>query len=323
MSATGQEQTDVLGPPYTMRTLALRPDDEGEVVATLVTRRAEQPTRRAVLHVHGFADYFFQTVAADWWVAQGYDFYALDLRKYGRSLREHQTANYVTDLTAYDEELALAYAAVTAEHDHVVMTAHSTGGLIVPLWLDRLRPREVVGVALNAPWLEMNNSLLVRTLGTRVIDVVGAVDPLRVIPRTVTGMYARSMHHEHDGEWDFDLRWKPLESFEVHAGWLRAIRRAHARLHRGLDLRMPVLVQSSARSAQEATLADAQSADIVLDVEQIRRWTPALGRHVTLAQTEGATHDVTLSPEPVRTEVFRELERWHTAYVDEAVVRGR
>ena len=58
-----QESTDVLGAPYTARTLPLRPDDEGEVVATLVSRRAAPPTNRAVLHVHGFADYFFQTVA--------------------------------------------------------------------------------------------------------------------------------------------------------------------------------------------------------------------------------------------------------------------
>jgi alpha-beta hydrolase superfamily lysophospholipase len=314
---------DFLGPPYTSETLRLRPDNEGEVVATLVHRPTARTRRRAVLHVHGFADYFFQTVTADWWVERGYDFYALDLRKYGRSLLPHQSPNFVTDLTTYDEELALAYAAVTAEHDEVVISAHSTGGLIVALWLDRLRPKEVVGVALNSPWLEMNNGLLTRTLGTQVIDVVGRLEPKRVIPRTVTGMYAKSLHRDHSGEWDFNLEWKPLMSFEVYAGWLRAIRRAHARLHRGLDLRMPVLVQSSTRSAHEATLEDAQSADIVLDVDQIRRWTPALGRHVTLAQTEGATHDVTLSPEPARTAVFAELERWHTAYLSEGVASSR
>ena len=103
---------DVLGAPYTAETLPLRPDDEGEVVATLVHRppRDESPTSKAVLHVHGFADYFFQTGLADFWVARGYDFYALDLRKYGRSLRPHQTPNYVADLRAYYEELDLAYA---------------------------------------------------------------------------------------------------------------------------------------------------------------------------------------------------------------------
>ena len=78
-------QTDLLGPPYTCETWQLRPDDEGEVFATLVHRPAGQPTRKAVLHVHGFCDYFFQTGAADFWVRNGYDFYALDLRKYGRS----------------------------------------------------------------------------------------------------------------------------------------------------------------------------------------------------------------------------------------------
>jgi alpha-beta hydrolase superfamily lysophospholipase len=82
---------DILGPPYTAETLDLPDDDEGQVVATLVHRPAGEATDRAVLHVHGFADYFFQTAYAEWWTERGYDFYALDLRKYGRSILPHQT----------------------------------------------------------------------------------------------------------------------------------------------------------------------------------------------------------------------------------------
>ena len=91
-------------------TIGLPPDDEGSVVATLVSRRAREarPTR-AVLHVHGFADYFFQTEYAEWWLDRGYDFYALDLRKYGRSIRPHQTPTYVTDLRDYFAEIDLAW----------------------------------------------------------------------------------------------------------------------------------------------------------------------------------------------------------------------
>ena len=59
--------------------------------------------------MHGFADYFFQTGYAEWWTERGYDFYALDLRKYGRSLRPHQTPNYVTDLREYFAELDAAW----------------------------------------------------------------------------------------------------------------------------------------------------------------------------------------------------------------------
>ena len=69
-------ETDVLGPPYTVETIDLPEDSEGAVQATLVKRAAAAPTDKAVLHVHGFADYFFQTEYAEWWNARGYDFYA-------------------------------------------------------------------------------------------------------------------------------------------------------------------------------------------------------------------------------------------------------
>jgi alpha-beta hydrolase superfamily lysophospholipase len=287
------------------------------VVATLVRRRHGAPTRRAVLHVHGFADYFFQVAAAEHWTARGYDFHALDLRKYGRSLRAHQTPTYVADLTTYYEELDRAWIEVTAEHDEVVLSAHSTGALTVALWLHD-RGHRPAGVVLNAPWLDMHGDALTRHLALPVIHQLGRLQPMRVIPRDVSGHYARSLHRDHAGEWMFDLALKPIESFPVYAGWLRAIRRGQARVRRGLDVRAPVLVLCSARSGhpRSADDPDIHRTDIVLDVEQIRRRAPLLGRHVTLAMVEGALHDVTLSAEPVRTRVFAELDAFLAAYVE-------
>ena len=50
-----------------------------------------------------------------------------------------------------------------------------------------------------------------RTVGTEAIKQVGARRPMRPIPRKVTGFYARSLHRDHEGEWDFNLTWKPVE----------------------------------------------------------------------------------------------------------------
>ncbi len=309
---------DVLGKPYFAETIELPPDEEGEVVATLVSR----PTRRradgrAVLHVHGFCDYFFQTPAADYWTDRGYDFYALDLRKYGRSLRPHQTPNFVTDLAAYYAELDEAFARVTERdgHDRVLVSAHSTGGLVTPLWLAD-RGLRIDGLVLNSPWLDLQGSLLLRTAGTKAIDQVGARRPFAVIPRTVSGLYAESLHKDHRGEWEFDLAWKPLESFPVYAGWLRAIRRGHARLHRGIEVGAPILMLSSARSGRPRQWDDAcHSSDIVLDVEQMWRWAPKLGSHLTMVRIEGGLHDLSLSAEPVRKAYFDQVDRWLGAYV--------
>ena len=48
------------------------PDGEGELEATLVRRRAPDPSvSHAVLMVHGFTDYFFNTELADRFAARG------------------------------------------------------------------------------------------------------------------------------------------------------------------------------------------------------------------------------------------------------------
>ncbi|HZJ04536.1 MAG TPA: alpha/beta hydrolase [Nocardioidaceae bacterium] len=311
-------ESDLLGEPYFAETIELPDDDEGVVVATLVSRSANQPTTRAVLHLHGYADYFFQTMAADFWVSRGYDFYALDLRKYGRSIRPHQTPNFVTDLRLYFEEIDQAMLRVRERdgHDHVVMTAHSTGGLIAPLWADDRAPG-LAGMVLNSPWLDLPGNFLLRTAGTRAIDQVGARRPYLTIPRNVSGLYAQSLHRDHSGEWDFNLEWKPLESWPVYAGWLRAVRRGHAKLHRGVNVGAPILVMTSGGSVYPRAWDDSVTGhDIVLDVEQIRKWAHRLGDHVTLARIPGALHDITLSAEPVRALAFAEISRWLAAYVE-------
>ena len=95
------------------------------------------------------------------------------------------------------------------------------------------------------------------------------------------------------------------------------MRRGHTELHRGLSLPFPALVLTSTRSTTPTEPGeDVHSTDIVLDVEQIRRWSPALGHHVTYVGIEGARHDVFLSREEPRARAFDELGRWLTAYVD-------
>ncbi|MDO9457016.1 alpha/beta hydrolase [Nocardioides sp.] len=316
------QTVDVLGEPWVAETIGLPPDEEGAVVATLVSRRAAEPNGRAVLHVHGFADYFFHTDYADWWLSRGYDFYALDLRKYGRSIRPHQTPTFVTDLHDYFAEIDLAWWRITERDGHtapgsVVVSAHSTGGLTTALWAHHRQPDGLAALVLNSPWLDLQGAAWQRTAAAgRVLDRVGRRQPTRELSRDVSGVYGRSLHRSYAGEWDYDLAWKPIESFPVRFGWLRAIRQGHAEVHAGLSVLAPVLILSSAATVNAPELTDdVHSHDIVLDVPQIRRWAASVGPHVTYVAVDGARHDVVLSLPPVRKRVYDELDRWVTAYV--------
>jgi len=313
-------QPDLLGDGYRQLTLDLGPDPdgEGEICAVLVrrTRRPEERVGGAVLYVHGFSDYFFQTALADFTAERGLAFYALDLRKSGRARRDGHTAHYVSDLALYDVELERALAIVTAEHpgQPVVLMAHSTGGLILPLWLDRRRSAgriaPVAGLVLNSPWFDLQGKPMLRGPVTQALRVLARLQPHRRLD-TPAGVYGQTLHTSGTGEWDFDLGLKPLAGFPVTLGWLNAIRRGHARLHRGLEVGVPSLVLRSDRTHYDTRYSElSDRADTVLDVRQIARWAGCLGGETTVLPIAGARHDVFLSLPEVRAAAYAALDGW-------------
>lgn len=309
---------DVLGGDWLARTLPLTAESGEEVGATLVQRDGMPRSRRAVLYVHGYCDYFFQTHLAERWEALGFDFHALDLRRYGRSMRPWQIPNFCTDLAVYDEELDAAVRILRQEfgYDRLVVMAHSTGGLITALWANRRHGRgSIDAMVMNSPWFDLAGGWLLRKPVTAAIDVIGAVSP-SVVVSGLGPHYGRSIHRSGTGEWDYDLSWKPIDGFPVRAGWFRAIRRGHAELAAGLAIDVPVLVCCSSASGPNNRWHDAiMSTDSVLDVAQIVAKAPRLGPDVTIAQIQDGIHDLTLSPEPARSRFFGILANWIGARV--------
>ncbi|MDF9718021.1 alpha/beta hydrolase [Nocardioides sp. ChNu-153] len=319
MSAVTWEP-DLLGDGYERHTIELGtdPDGEGDIAAVVVRRvvRPEEQVTGAVIYVHGFADYFFQTELADFFAERGLAFYGLDLRKCGRSRRPGQTAHYASTLEQYDVELDRTLEIVAQAHPElpVVVLAHSTGGLITPLWLDRRRRAgrldPVAGLVLNSPWFDLQGKPRMRGPVTWALRAVAQVRPFRALdlPGSV---YGSTLHTTGTGEWDFDLELKPIDAFPITVGWLNAVRRGHARLHRGLDVGVPSLVLRSDKTHYSRRYTDASDrADTVLDVRQIARWAGCLGNETTVVPIPDARHDIFLSLEEPRRAAYDRVDAW-------------
>jgi len=325
---------DIL-PGYWQRTIPLGPDPngEGDIVATLIRRGHETgeaagdgaATDHAVLAVHGYTDYFFHTELADHFAERGFAFYALDLQKCGRSRRDGQTPHFITNLAHYDAELERALTVIN-EQIHavkVLVYGHSAGGLIVSLWLDRLRRRDatahagVGGLVLNSPFLDLHGPAVLRISATSaMIAGLSRLRPKGVVRPPGEGGYGTTLHRDYHGEFDYDLQWKPVGGFPVTLGWLHAIRRGQARLHRGLDVGVPNLILRSDRTARERTdPTSMQCGDAVLDVTQIARWAGCIGSRTTVVPVADAKHDVFLSLTQPRRMAYRQLDRWLDDYL--------
>ena len=94
------------------------------------------------------------------------------------------------------------------------------------------------------------------------------------------------------------LALKPLNGFPAYFGWVRAIFAAHAKVHAGLSLQIPVLSMHS------------DEADIVLDWKRVASWSRTLGTKVTVLSFPGGLHDLVLSRAEIRDSVFNQLFAW-------------
>ena len=297
---------DILGEDFEALTLPLGkdPDGAGDVQAVLVRYQPEPIAGRpALLWVHGMTDYFFQAHVAQYFHEQGYAFYAVDLRKSGRAHQDGELWHYASNFEYYFEDLDAALGVIEKQHPSIVPLAHSTAGLIVSMWLNQSPSKKIPALVLNSPWLDLMhfNHWQVGIL-RRVVNVVGKIFPRLAVPGGGLKSYGQSIH----ADWDYDMTFKPLGGHLKYLGWLRAVLNGQHLVHTDrIDVGVPTLVMTSSRShLNQPYTAETDTADAVLDVQQIQHWAPHLGKDVDVYTILGARHDVFLSLPHAREEAF-------------------
>jgi len=272
-----------------------------------------EPSQKAVLYVHGYNDYFFQDHLADWYLSQGYNFYALELRRYGRALLPEQLRYDVRRISDYYEELDMAVDTIRIGHMNtfVLLNGHSMGGLVTALYTsDRSGAGTIDALFLNSPFFDFYAGWVTRNILSPVLSCLGGIFPKMKLPVTGSPYYGESLHKDYRGEWDYDLTLKLMRN-TPRAGWLRAIRKAHKTVHKGLPVKCPVLVMRSDKSGSESKWNDMiPVTDVVLNVDDIAKWSLTLGKTVDVVTIPQAKHDIILSYPAVRNRAFDELEKW-------------
>lgn len=361
---------DVLGADYESRTIPLMDDDAGPVVATLVRYRGHassapssssaapalspapttsptdthsarseatpQAPRFVLLYIHGRNDYFFQRELAEDIAGCGGAFYALDLRRYGRSLRPGQRMGFVSNLSLYDEDIAEALDLIREDYPDLplVLMGHSTGGLLATLWANR-HPGALDGLILNSAWLEMQTMASMRSAVAPILERIASRNPMWAVPGgDGPDHYGRSLREGRNAldaplpdslaaypddpavkGWSYALEWKRPGSYPAYAAWLEAILDGHENVASSVHLDIPVLSMMSTTSYFGEEFTEAVfSSDVVLDREVILERSARLGPLVTVASFPGK-HDLLLSDPQVRAEVYDTMNRWIGAFI--------
>lgn len=326
LSATSQADTpsydtgwhpDILGDDYTMRYVNQGRDYLGDVRSTIIKLPVHSgcDSTRGILYVHGFNDYFLQKDMGERFADSCWRFFAVDLRRYGRSLEKGQRLFEVRSMHEYFADIDSGIAEMKREGvKEIVVLGHSTGGLTTSLYLNYRHDPAIKGLILNSPFLDWNQSKFQEKILIPVVSFIGRFwHSLTALPGT-DPIYSRPDSLNDEGPWGIIRAWKPREWPSLDAGWIHAIHSGQRELRRdsegrgGSRIEVPVLLLLSDRSFHKGMAESMRdSTDDVLDVRDISRYGRELGPDVTEVVIPGGVHDLVRSTPQAREAAYRAI----------------
>lgn len=284
---------------------------DGPCRSTIVRRKSVRPSGRAYLYIHGFNDYFFQSEMGKRFVDSGYNFYAVDLRRYGRSKEPWQYPYNVRNMEEYFQDIDSALSQI--RHDgctDITLSGHSTGGLTVALFAAVRGARAgVARVVTDSPFLEWNYSSLYRNFLIPVVSFVAPLAKDMKIKQAHCDGYAYSLLKEYHGQWEYNTDWKMVYSPPVTLSWVRAIEKGQRRLMKNAKhITVPVLVMHSSDKVDGCDWTpEFQHGDCVLDPAMIQQRGEKLGSVRQVSTITGGLHDLILSEPEAREQAYNTI----------------
>lgn len=311
------------GPKYGVTDTTWHPDildgyearsvDQGEAFdgpcqSTIIRRLCKRGSKKAILYIHGFNDYFFQSEMGKIYNDSGFNFYAVDLRRYGRSRLPWQYPFNVRNQTEYFNDIDSALSQIRRDgNTDITLCGHSTGGLTVAL-LGALRGDKcgVDRIATDSPFLEWNFSPFMRNVAVPIIGFFGKFAKNAKHKQAHCDGYAYSLLKQFNGEWEYNTNWKMIYSPPVTLSWINAINSAQSKLMRNAHkITVPILVMHSSRKIDGCNWTpDFQTGDCVLDPVMLQKRGEKLGSRRMVCAIDSGLHDLILSRPKVRQAAY-------------------
>lgn len=285
---------------------------DGPCRSTIVRLKAKKRSNKGFLYVHGFNDYFFQAEMGQRYVDSGYHFYAVDLRRFGRSKEPWQYPYNIRDLRKYYDDIDSAVFQMKRDGiSDITLCGHSEGGLIVTSYaVDKSGSIPVKRVVTDSPFYAWNFNATYRHLLIPGVRNLSTFIKNAKIKQGHCDGYAYSLLKQFDGEWTYNTDWKMIYSPPVTFSWIGQIQSAQNRVKKHGDrLRVPLLVMHSSRKVDGCNYTDDfRYGDAVLDPSmigdvalKIKKKSPC---PVEICVIDSGLHDLILSFQPHRDAAY-------------------
>lgn len=262
----------------------------------------------ALIWIHGFNDYYYNLYIGEKFLKEGYDIYAIQLRRYSSSNIENKF--YCDNLNEYIQDINNIFPKILKkDYKKIILYGHSMGGLISSIYCKKgLYKDKITHLILNSPFFDFKLSLFEKIFINYIVYYLSYIFPKFLI-RSIDINKKNYLTLNIKNRFYVDDKYKLNILPPVHASWIKTIIDYHNIIkYQNLNIKIPILVLFCDKSTK--FINSNQTGDDTLDINDIDKYSNNLGKNIKKYQFNNAIHDIFSSSLDVINKAFEITVDW-------------
>lgn len=276
-------------------------------ITKLITKN-NNGNNNALIWIHGFNDYYYNLFIGEKFLKEGYDIYAIQLRRYSSTNINEKF--YCDNLNEYIQDINNIFPKIIDKnYKKIVLYGHSMGGLISSIYCKKgLYKDKITHLILNSPFFDFKLSLIEKFFINYIVYYLSFIFPkflLRPYDTTKTNYLTQNIQKRFYINNKYKLNFLP----PVYASWIKTIIDYHNIIkYNNLNLKIPILVLFCDKTTK--FINSNQTGDDTLDVNDIDKYSENLGNNIKKYQFTNSIHDIFSSSINVINKAFNITIYW-------------
>jgi alpha-beta hydrolase superfamily lysophospholipase len=271
--------------------------------------KKKKNNKKTILWIPGFNDYYYHFFIGEKFLKEGYDIYAITLRRYEEN---NLTPFYTNDLSEYIKDINNLLPYILKEkYEKILFYGHSTGALVSILYCNEgLYKKKINGLILNSPFFEFNLDIISLLYIKYIVYYLAYYFPTFLLRK-----YDEKVKNSLTSEIIKRFYINPNKKFtclpQVYFGWTRTIILNQTKIQKGeVKLKIPILILHSNNSIYPSINKTTENGDDTLNIDDIIKYSTYIGNNVKRISIENAIHDVFCSTEIPRNIAIDKMFDW-------------
>lgn len=245
--------------------------------------------KKAIFWISGYCDYYYHYHIGELFNNNGYDIFAISLRRCADANITDNLYNYSNNFNEYLEDInkQLKYIKSKYKYEKIILHGFSNGGLISTYYMHRY-PNSFDGLILHSPFFDFKTKKINRLFGLYILYYIGLIFPYFIL-RYQNKNKTNFTNNQIIKRFYMNPKYKSDMPNMIYAAFISEVINIQTKIHnKEVNIEKPILSIFCDKTVGKKEI----NGENLLKIEDMEKYSDYIGENVTKIKIKNGAHDL-------------------------------